>query len=123
MLAAMAHAPRRRGFALVEVVLALVLLAVGALALVGATGMALRSANAADSQSAAATAARNRVEMLAARQCATLADSAGADSATAIRERWTVTASRNGTRLVTDSVTYADQTGRRTIGLERVVVC
>jgi len=117
-------ARRPRGFALVEALVSLVLLSCGALALVAATAMAVRSTSAAERQSAATSLARYRVELLAAAGCAGPGDQSGADSSAAwIRERWAVSASRNGTRLVTDTVRYVDQAGTRTLVLDRVVVC
>jgi Tfp pilus assembly protein PilV len=114
----------RDGFALVEVVVSLVLLSCGALALVAATGMAVRSTTAAERQSAAAAVAQNRVELLAAAGCDPPGERAGAESAEEwIHERWTVSAARNGARVLGASVRYVDQAGPRTLVLERFVVC
>ena len=116
--------PPTRGFALVEVVVSLVLLSCGALALVGATRMAIRSTSAAERQSAATSAAQNRLELLAAAACAAVGEQGGSDSSQQwMRERWTLEASRNGTWVVADSVDYVDQTGHHTLVLERLVIC
>jgi prepilin-type N-terminal cleavage/methylation domain-containing protein len=115
--------PAARGFTLVEVVVALTLLALGALALVAASAAAVRAVEAAETQLHATTAARSRVEQLASAPCAGLAAGSSADSAGRVLERWSVTHGRNGARLVTDSVAYSDRGTVRTFVLHRLVVC
>jgi len=106
------------------VVVSLVLLSCGALALVAATGMAVRSISVAERQSAATSVAQSRVELLAAAGCAAPDEQTGADSSQGwIRVQWTVSAARNGARVIGTSVRYVDQTGARTFVLERLVVC
>lgn len=115
--------PASRGFTLPEVLLALMLLACGALALVAASATAIRTISAADMQTLATAVARNRVEHLAAGGCSTLRDGSAADPSRAMRERWTVGRSRNGAWLVTDTAEYTDRDTTRRIVLERLVIC
>jgi Tfp pilus assembly protein PilV len=111
------------GFTLAEVVVALMLLAWGALSIVAATAAAVRAIGSAESQMAATTAARNRLEHLAAVPCSDLRDGNIADSSHGTRESWTVTRGRNGARLATDSVEYADRGAIRVVVLRRLILC
>jgi prepilin-type N-terminal cleavage/methylation domain-containing protein len=116
-------ATRCGGFTLPEVLLALTLLACGALALVAASATAIRTIAAAETQIIATAVARNRVEHLAAGGCSTLRGGTAVDSSRAMRERWTVSTSRNGAYLVTDTVEYAERDAVRRVVLERLVLC
>lgn len=113
----------RAGFTLAEMVVALVLLAWGALALVAASAGAVRVVGAAEAQERATIAARERVEQLAARPCSSLRDGSSVDASLGLREHWTITPMRNGVRLATDTVEYTDHGAPRTVVLERLVVC
>ena len=115
--------PTARGFALPELIVALALLSVGALAIVGASAAAIRSVGEAESQSAATAAARTRVEQLASAGCSAFRNTAGADSAGPLREWWKVTVSRNGTRLIVDSVQYLERGVAREVVARRLHVC
>ena len=116
-------ASRPLAFTLVEVLVALVLLSCGALGVVAASAMAIRSTSEAESQIAATAAARDRVELLAAGACGVSRDTTGAETSPAIRESWSVRVSRNATRLVSASIEYDDRTGRQTIVLHRLATC
>lgn len=100
----------RSGVSLIELMLALVLLAVGAAALAGGMRAAARSAGMGGAWTSGALAAESRLEELRAR-CALAAGSA---SAGAVSERWSVGASA-GTMLpavhVEDSVTMTAAAG------------
>jgi Tfp pilus assembly protein PilV len=113
----------RTGFTIVEVIVALTLLACGALAVVAATATAVRAVDSADRQRTAIAAARGRLETLAASGCSHLTDGTATDSLSGRRESWRVFASRNGVRLVTDSMSYADRGTWRVAVLHRLVVC
>ncbi|MDQ3948883.1 MAG: hypothetical protein M3282_00920 [Gemmatimonadota bacterium] len=115
--------PASRGFTLAEIVVALVLLAWGALALVAASAGAVRAVGAAEAQERATAAARDRVELLAARDCSSLRDGSSIDSAHGVQERWTVTPIRNGARLLTASVEYTDRGAAHGVVLKRLIVC
>lgn len=115
--------PATRGFTLVDVIVALALLAGGALASVAATAAAIRAISAADSQSHAVRIGRGRVELLAASGCRSLRDGSVVDSAYGIRERWTVGVAPNGARRVADSVEYVDHGADRRLVVRRLVVC
>jgi prepilin-type N-terminal cleavage/methylation domain-containing protein len=111
------------GFTLVEVLVALVLLAWGALALVAGSAAAVRAVAAAEAQDRATTAARDRLEQLAARECSSIQPGTSVDSSLALRERWSVAAGHNGLRLLTDSADYLHHRAGRPVVLHRLVVC
>jgi prepilin-type N-terminal cleavage/methylation domain-containing protein len=113
----------RNGFTIIEVIIALTLLACGALAIVGASAAAVRAVDSADRQRHAITTARERLEDLAASGCSRLSGGTATDSARGLRESWRIAAGRNGVSLVTDSVTYVDRAARRLVVLHRLVVC
>jgi len=92
-------APLRRGFTIVEVLVALVLAAVGMLALAGAETLAWRRNADADRAVRAGEVARNRVESIAGASCAAAASGSIAH-ADGIVERWMVR--RQGGALLID---------------------
>jgi prepilin-type N-terminal cleavage/methylation domain-containing protein len=114
----------QRAFTLPEVILALMLLACGGLALVSASAGAIRAIGAAEAQERATMAAQERVEQLASTiGCARPEEGTAIDSALGLHERWTVTPTRNGVRLATDTVAYADRADSHTVVVARLVIC
>ena len=99
-------APRRRarrGFSLVELLVALAVLSVGLLALAGVTASVMRASTAAACGARAAELLEARAESLHAAPCDT---GSGAREVAGLRERWSV--ARDGALLLlADSVTYA----------------
>ncbi len=118
-----ADAGSRAGFTLVEVLVAIVLLAVGLLSLAGLAVTAARTTRQGGTQTVAATLAQSRFDSLASLPCQTLAVS-GPISGTAtfrgIRERWVVRDGRDVKRL-TDSLTVPGRT--RPLVYESVIPC
>jgi prepilin-type N-terminal cleavage/methylation domain-containing protein len=111
------------GFTIVEVVIAMTLLVVGALAVVAASAAAVRAVGSAESELAALATAQRRLEELAARSCLAAENGTATDTSVGVRESWRVAVSRNGARLVTDSVEYLDHGILRSIVRGRLVVC
>lgn len=90
----------RRGFTIVEVLVALLLATVGLLAVAGAETLAWRRRAAADREVRASEVTRNRVESIAGGNCAAAAG--GSNTRTdGIIERWSVT--RQGRALLIDA--------------------
>src|SRR5262245_16450379 len=93
-----------RGFSIVELVVAMMLVAVGLLSLVGANAVFVRRRNEARQRLAAAAAAANRVARLSSTPCR---PANGTESgAFGITEHWSVELRANATREIVDSVRF-----------------
>lgn len=100
----------RKGFTLIEVLVALVLFEFGMLALAATTAMAARDLAAANLGFRAQALARNRVEQLRASACP--APGAGYAQAGGLREFWRVDAAGQ-LRIISDSVDFKLPRARR----------
>ena len=105
------HRPRvgariRRGFSIVELIVAMMLVAVGLLSLVGANTVFVRRRNEARQRLAAVAAAANRVARLSSGSC--LPTNGTASGSLGISEHWSVVlrAGTNATREIADSVLF-----------------
>lgn len=95
----------RSGFALIEVVIAAFIFAVGILALEATAVAALRTMRRSASLALAASVARDRLEKLASSGCANLAS--GADTIPPVISTWTIEPTLSpGIRAVTQTVAY-----------------
>ena len=111
---------RTRGFTLVELVVAVLVLSVGVLALSGTAAAVTRMMGWGQRFGASALAAQARLEALRADGCGALGG--GADSAGQYRLRWRVTAA-GSLRTVALSVEYPDGRGLRSDLFEAVAWC
>ena len=111
----------RRGFTLVETLVALVLVQFGLLAVAAASAVAARDLASATRSARARDAARERLELLRPIACA--ADAAGSRVTAELTEHWSV---RGGTgyRVIRDSVAYRLPAGKEgRIVLEQIALC
>ncbi|MEO6526290.1 MAG: prepilin-type N-terminal cleavage/methylation domain-containing protein [Gemmatimonadaceae bacterium] len=113
----------RRGFSVVEVIVALVLVTVGLLGVAGNGALAVRVSGAAVRERRAVQRAADRIANLASRSCASARSGRLVDGAGAITERWTVAAAVNGIVLVDAEVRWATPTGSRVVVLRDAMVC
>ena len=100
--------PRREGFTLVELLVAIVILAVGVLGLAATASVVTRQMTGAVHQSVAANVAYSRMERIRTGNCVAMADSsspAGGVVTRNVTERWTI-AKTNNAILVYDTITY-----------------
>jgi len=110
----------RRGFTLIEVVFAVVLIDVGLLALVAASATLVRRAGDLRARDTALRAATDRLQLLGATPCA---GQSGSATSAGIREAWTVSAPRNGSRELRDSVVFATTRGIGAVVLRTRLPC
>lgn len=99
----------RGGFTLVELLVAIVILAVGVLGLAATASVVTRQMTGAVHQSVAANVAYSRMERIRTGNCVAMADSSSPPGGVVtrnVRERWTITKTDNAI-LVYDTITYA----------------
>ena len=111
---------RRPGFTLVELVVSVVVLAVGLLALTGASAVVARQVGGGAQLTLAATMAQSRFESMRGRDCTTL--ESGASERGGIAEQWSVV--RSGPVLeVTDTVKLAGRHAHRVHAFRTSIPC
>lgn len=112
----------RRGFSVVEVLVALVLIAVGLLGIAGSSALALRATTASARQQSALQLATTRLARLTATGCASATD--GTTSGTAlVREDWTIGPLAGGMRLISARVKWRATSGPRVLSLGSAMPC
>ena len=111
------------GISVVEVLVALVLLAVGLLGMAGNGAIAVRAASAAARERRAAQRAADRVTRLRAQGCVAAASGILADSAAALTERWTVGTTTGTAAPVDVEVRWRAPSGTRTLVLRSGILC
>ena len=111
----------RRGFTLVELLVAVVLVDMGLLALVSGTAVLVRRQNELRARAAAVRYAGNRLQLLAAGPCIPVSGSAPA--APGITERWSAESTPNHTRELSDSVTFSVRGAERSLVLRTRLTC
>lgn len=111
---------KSRGVTLIEVVVAIVILAVGALALAGSAAITLRRMSDSSRASAAAFLARSRAESSFSDSCGAM--SAGNQRAPGVRSEWSVTTGIASADL-RQRVTYATRGGDHTDEFLTTVPC
>lgn len=121
-------APGRRGFTIVEVIAAVVILGVGVLGLAGTAAVVTRLMSQGDQQTTAAVVAQRRFERLRATRCPAGSPLTGSTATAAgMSERWEVVRQVGGPGLrlfeVTDSVSYKTSRGTRGHLYRSIVEC
>ena len=111
----------RRGFTLVETLVALVLVQFGLLAVAAASALAARELAVATRSAHARDVARERIELLRLGACG--ADAVGSRVTVALKEYWSVRGTQVH-RIIRDSVAYQLPAGREgRLVVEQVVLC
>ena len=113
--------PARPGFTVVEVLVALVLVAVGLLAIAGASALAFRAASSVSRERLAVRQADRRLARLTAAGCTSA--STGTDSAEGMRERWSMADPVGGVASVETSVEWQAGARLRVLTLRSALVC
>jgi prepilin-type N-terminal cleavage/methylation domain-containing protein len=113
---------RRDGFTLAEIVIAMVILAVGLLALARGSMGVIRQMRAGNQAATAAMVAQSRMEKMRSRTCSSI--STGTATTNGLAEKWTVTSLSARVSAVAETVTYVPRPGvTKKVGLNGVVPC
>lgn len=111
-----------RGFTIVEVIIAMIVLTVGLLGLVSTAALTTRMISQGQRYSVAAALANQRFEILRATPCASMAG--GSNTEGNVQVAWTVTAIQaNRARQSTVSVTSPTGRGTRTDQFQTIIYC
>ena len=110
----------RAGFTLVELMVAIMIFAVGMLGLAATAASVTRMMGGARRQTLAATAAQSRIERLRSSPCSTL--TSGADTSRGIISTWTVSPVTRGVN-VTETVLYPTTRGMRSRTYNTTLSC
>jgi prepilin-type N-terminal cleavage/methylation domain-containing protein len=114
----------RKGVTLVELLVAVTLLAVGLLAIVGVSASVTRSLGESRSDNLAAFYAQSRFEQVAGSRCSTLTLNTWTTETTrGVTEKWWIVDNGNNTRLVTDSVSWTTRRGTRRQAFSSLLPC
>ena len=98
----------RRGFTLVEVMVAIVILSIGILGLAATAGVVVRQMTGAVHQSVASTVAYSRMEKIRTSNCVAMKDSSGTATTRNVKEKWVIVGTPNShALLVYDTITYS----------------
>lgn len=108
---------------IVEVLVALVLLAIGLLGVAGNGAIAVRAAASAARERRAAQRAADRLAVLREQGCAAARSGSLDDPRAALIERWTVGAVAGGAALVDVEVRWPAPAGRRVLFLRGALLC
>jgi prepilin-type N-terminal cleavage/methylation domain-containing protein len=98
----------RGGFTIVELLVAIVILAIGVLGLAGTTAVVARQMTGGHAQTMGSYIAASRFENLSGRTCAGLAGS-GTATVRGVKETWSIVASENATMTATVTVVIPDR--------------
>jgi len=110
-----------RGFSLVEAVVAILVLAVGVVALGASAGAVTRMTTLGNRTAGAAAVAASRIEVLRATPCATMAG--GTATTGKFTESWTVTSVGTLLRAVTVTVSYSTGSTTRPASFTTQISC
>jgi Tfp pilus assembly protein PilV len=110
-------------FTVVEVLAALVVVAVGLLAMAGTSALSLRTAMAAARERRAVQRALTRLAILSAAGCGRAASGALDAPAEGMRERWVVTTPRAGVVMMDEWVEWQGGGRPRSLLLESALLC
>ena len=113
--------PAQRGFTLVEVLLAVILINVGLLALVAGSAVLVRETNDLRARRSALQTGTNRLQLLGAASC--VAASGDARGPRGEHERWSIDVMELGVRELSDSVTFFSRGEVRSIVLRTRLPC
>jgi prepilin-type N-terminal cleavage/methylation domain-containing protein len=104
---------RRRGFTLVELIVAILVMTIGILGLASTAGVVTRLMSGAERQTIAANVAQARFELMRNRLCTSL--SAGTATTRRVREKWVPKLHGPNLALVVDTVVFTNMSGAKPV--------
>jgi len=107
----------------VEVLIALMLVAIGLLGIAGSSALALRTTLDAARRREATQRAASRFALLSAAGCAVARSGTASDTQRRVTERWTVAAAGPHFATVTDSVSWMSARGPQSFSLRSAIAC
>jgi type IV pilus modification protein PilV len=114
----------RRGFSLIELIVAMMLLTVGVLALASVSAYAIRQDATAMRANTATLVAQSRMEWLRSKRCADISSSSSPVTTGLVTEKWLVTNVGTKTVTVKGTFTYKSRTGTvRTFEETTTITC
>jgi Tfp pilus assembly protein FimT len=112
---------RRAGVTIVELMVAIILLAIGLLGMAGVSVVVMTQVTSAANHTVAASVLQSRFEPLERRSCGVVLP--GTDTYRGVEETWTTSTVAARARGVRDSVRFAGFRGRKSIAVSTVVSC
>lgn len=114
----------RRGFTIIELLVAIIIISVGLLALAGGSAATMQMMTLAQEQTSAALIAQSRLEKLRATAACTGFASGSTSVAPAYTDKWTVSTYTSYSRAVAETVSYKNRYGKTTkFGVVTVMPC
>ena len=111
----------RRGFTLIEMIIAIIVMSIGVMGLAGTASYVATQMGGANAQTIAAGLATKVSDSLSARRCTALID--GSQTVRGVRVAWTV-ADSSRTRWITETVQYKPKRGpSKTVTYTSVIQC
>ena len=110
----------RRGFTVIEMIIAIIVMAIGVMGLAGTARYVAMQMGNGRSQTIAATFATKIADSLSARRCAAIAS--GSQTKRGVTITWTVADSIR-TKWVTEQVQYTTKSGPKTVNYLTVIQC
>lgn len=112
----------RRGFTIIELVVAIIIMTVGVLALATGSAGVARQMRAGNQSAVAATVGQARLENIRSLGCSSISN--GTATTRGMSEKWAIVWISSRARVVTESVTYVPRPQvTRTLALRSVVPC
>lgn len=112
----------QRGFSLIEVIAAMIILSVGIIGMAGSTTAIQNLTSQGVLTNNAAAVAGSRFDVLRATPCGSLGSGGSATTQKKFNEKWSITTSGN-LRSVVDSVSYTFRARVRTVAFSTVISC
>jgi prepilin-type N-terminal cleavage/methylation domain-containing protein len=113
--------PRRSGFTIVELIVAMLMLTIGLLGLAGVGAVVLKQMRGGTYQTVAASIAQSRFEQFEGDPCSSIVS--GSATVRGMDETWTASALGTRARAIQDTVTFVGTSGTRKVGIHTVVAC